>query len=122
LILFLILFLIFGFPSFFIYEKKNVCDIYNKEMVGMQTQFGRGRYVDAISNRTIQSGGSVGGNKKAGIVVSGPSWPQGNFGSHFLYRAPQRTPSLATMLLKTTRYPVQYRRNGYYASHTGSLG
>lgn len=91
-------------------------------MVGMQTQFGRGRYVESITNRTIQSGGSIGGNKKAGIVVSGPSWPQGNFGSHFLYRAPQRVPSLAVMLLKTTRRPFQYNRNGYSAMHTGMLG
>ena len=91
-------------------------------MVGMQTQFGRGRYVDAISNRTIQSGGSVGGNKKAGIVVSGPSWPTGNFGSHFLYRAPQRVPSLATILLKTTRRPLQYSRGSYAVTHSGMLG
>lgn len=91
-------------------------------MVGMQTQFGKGRYVDAISNRTIQSGGSVGGNKKAGIVVSGPSWPTGNFGSHFLYRAPQRTPSLAFMLLNTTRHPLQLRRGGYAVTHSGMLG
>jgi len=91
-------------------------------MVGMQTQFGAGRYVGVIVNRTIQSGGSVGGDKKAGIVTSGPSWPQGNFGRAFLYRAPQRTPSLAQMLLLTTRNPVNYNRNGYYATHTGRLG
>ena len=91
-------------------------------MVGMVTQFGRGRYVDVIAGRTIQSGGSVGGVKKAGIVVSGASWPQGNFGSHFLYRAPQRVQSLSTALLFTTRNPVQYKRNGYYATHSGQLG
>lgn len=91
-------------------------------MVGMITQFGKGRYTDVITNRTIQSGGSVGGNKKAGIVVSGPSWPQGNFGRAFLYRAPQRIQSLAETILLTTRRPVQYNRNGYYATHSGRLG
>ena len=89
-------------------------------MVGMQTQFGRGRYVGVITNRTAQSGGSIGGDKKAGIVTTGPSHP-----CHFcasLHRAPQRIPSLATMLLLTTRNPVQYNRNGYYATHSGRLG
>ena len=56
-------------------------------MVGMQTQFGRGRYVDVISNRTIQSGGSVGGVKKAGIVTFGTTWSRGNMGN-YLIRAP----------------------------------
>lgn len=89
-------------------------------MVGMQTQFGRGRYVAAITNRTIQSGGSVGGDKKPGIVSTGPSHP-----CHFcasLHRAPHTGTSLSKMLLLTTRNPVQYNRNGYYATHSGRLG
>ena len=87
-------------------------------MVGMQTQFGRGRYVEAISNRTIQSGGSVGGVKKAGIFGGSVSWPVGNMGSHVFYRAPQRDRGILFALRRTTRNPTQgsnyqvYRRGG----------
>ena len=84
-------------------------------MVGMMTQFGRGRYVDVISNRGIQSGGSIGGNKKAGVFTGSVSWPQGNMGSHVFYRAPQRQPSLAFSLLNTTRSPTQGTRYQVYA-------
>ena len=88
-------------------------------MVGMQLSTGSrsARNVDSLSGRTIQSGGSVGGNKKAGIVVFGATWKRGNMGN-YLIRAPQTTPSLAKMLLLTTRNPVQgtryqvYRRGG----------
>jgi hypothetical protein len=86
-------------------------------MVGMMTQFGRGRYVDVISNRTIQSGGSVGGVKKPGIVTYGTSWPRGNMGN-FLNRAPQRDRGILFALANTTRSPTQgnsyqvYRRGG----------
>jgi len=81
------------------------------------TQFGRGRYVDVISNRTIQSGGSVGGVKKPGIVTYGPTWGRGNMGN-FIRRAPQRLTSVAFALANTTRSPTQgtnyqvYRRGG----------
>lgn len=88
----------------------------------MQTQFGRGRYVDAISNRTIQSGGSIGGVKKAGVFAGSVAWPQGNMGSHVFYRAPQRQPSVTFALRNTTRNPVQQNRNGYAVSHSGMLG
>jgi len=81
----------------------------------MQTQFGRGRYVDAISNRTLQSGGSVGGVKKAGVFGGSVSWPQGNMGSHVFYRAPQRQPNLLFDLLNTTRRPTQGTRYQVYA-------
>ena len=89
----------------------------------MITQFGRGRYVDVISNRTIQSGGSVGGSKKPGTVTYGPSWPRGNMGN-FLIRAPQGccSNSIVFAMSNTTKHPVQYRRNGYAVSHSGSLG
>lgn len=92
-------------------------------MVGMQTQFGRGRYVDITTNRGLQSGGSVGGVKKSGTVQYGPTWTRGNMGN-YLNRAPQGccNQSLLFALYKTTRNPVQYNRNGYYASHNGSLG
>jgi len=63
-------------------------------------------YTNIISSRTGQSGGSVGGVKKAGIVTFGTTWQRGNMGN-YLRRAPQRIPSLAFMILKTTRAPVQ---------------
>ncbi len=87
----------------------------------MQTQFGRGRYVDSIAGRTIQSGGSVGGIKKPGIVTYGATWSRGNMGN-FLVRAPQRLPSLAFSLANTTRYPNQLRRGSYAVTHSGMLG
>ena len=91
-------------------------------MVGMMTQFGRGRYVDAIANRTLQSGGSVGGNKKAGMWTGQPFMKVTNVGNHWTYRIPQRQPSLLFSLVNTTRTPVQYNRNGYAVSHSGRLG
>lgn len=92
-------------------------------MVGMVSQFGRGRYVDVTVNRTIQSGGSVGGVKKSGTVQYGPSWPRGNMGN-FLRRAPQGccNQNIFFNLRNTTRNPVQYNRNGYSVMHSGSLG
>ena len=87
----------------------------------MQTQFGRGRYVNLIDGRTIQSGGSVGGNKKPGLVTYGPSWKRGNMGN-YLKRAPQRLTSLAFSLANTTRYPTQLRRGSYAVTHSGMLG
>lgn len=81
----------------------------------MMTQFGRGRYVDAIANRTLQSGGSIGGVKKAGVFGGSVAWPQGNMGSHVFYRAPQRQPTLLFALRNTTRNPVQGTRYQVYA-------
>ena len=88
----------------------------------MQTQFGRGRYVEVISNRTIQSGGSIGGVKKAGTWSGQPFMSVYNIGNHYTYRMPQRQPNVFFALLNTTRNPVQYNRNGYYATHSGQLG
>jgi hypothetical protein len=70
---------------------------------------GPSAYANTIASRTGQSGGSVGGNKKAGIVTFGTTWQRGNMGN-YIKRAPQRTPSLAFMLLNTTRAPVQGTR------------
>ena len=61
---------------------------------------------EIISNRTGQSGGSVGGVKKAGIVTFGTTWQRGNMGN-YLRRAPQKIPSLSYILTHTTRSPVQ---------------
>jgi hypothetical protein len=91
-------------------------------MVGMQTQFGRGRYVDAIANRGIQSGGSIGGNKKAGMWTGQPFMKVVNIGNHWTYRIPQRQPNVTFALLNTTRRPVQRNRNGYSITHSGMLG
>jgi hypothetical protein len=88
-------------------------------MVGMVSQFAR--YSNTISSRTIQSGGSVGGVKKPGLVTYGPSWKMGNMGN-FLKRAPQKLPSLAFSLANTTRYPTQLRRGSYAVTHSGMLG
>jgi hypothetical protein len=70
---------------------------------------GPSAYANTIASRTGQSGGSVGGNKKAGIVTFGTTWQRGNMGN-YIKRAPQRVPSLAFMLLNTTRAPVQGTR------------
>jgi hypothetical protein len=80
--------------------------------VGMFTQFAR--YSDLTASRTEQSGGSLGGNKKAGIVTFGTTWQRGNMGN-YIKRAPQRTPSLLAMQLLTTRRPVQGTRYQVYA-------
>jgi hypothetical protein len=85
-------------------------------MVGMQTQFGRGRYVDITTNRGIQSGGSIGGIKKAGMWTGSPYMSVYNIGNHYTYRAPQTQPSIFFALGNSTRNPVQYRRNGYYSN------
>jgi len=76
---------------------------------------GPSAYANTIANRTYQSGGSLGGVKKAGTFAGSVSWSQGNFGSHVFYRAPQRQPSLAFALLNTTRRPTQGTNYQVYA-------
>lgn len=75
---------------------------------------GPSAYANTIANRTAQSGGSVGGVKKAGIVTFGTTWTRGNMGN-YIKRAPQTTPSLAKMIMETTRAPVQGTRYQVYA-------
>ena len=82
---------------------------------------GKGVYASAITNRTGQSGGSVGGNKKAGIFGGSIGWPVGNMGKAVFYRAPQRIPNERQNYLLTTRTPLQYRRGSYAVTHTGTL-
>lgn len=91
-------------------------------MVGMQTQFGRARYVDVISNRTGASGGSLGGVKKAGIWSGQPQMRVSNVGNNWTYRIPQTQPSVFYALWNTTRNPLQLRRGSYAVTHSGSLG
>jgi len=87
-------------------------------MTGMTYHFGRaGRNVESISNRGCATGGSCGGDKKAGIVTFGTTWTRGNMGN-YIFRAPQSVPPLPIFLLNTTRNPTQgtryqvYRRGG----------
>lgn len=66
----------------------------------------------AVINRTEQSGGSIGGDKKPGIVNYGPSWKRGNQGN-YLSRAPKTVnPSIFFNMSVTTRHPFQRRRHG----------
>jgi hypothetical protein len=70
---------------------------------------GPSAYANTIASRTGQSGGSVGGVKKAGIVTFGTTWQRGNMGN-YIKRAPQKIPSLSYLLTHTTRAPVQGTR------------
>lgn len=83
-------------------------------MVGMQTQFRPQAQTSAA--RTCESGGSCGGNKKAGLWTGSPYMSVFNIGNHYTYRMPQRQPTLLFSLTNTTRNPVQYKRNGYYTN------
>ena len=79
------------------------------------------RYVNTITNRTGQSGGSIGGIKKAGTWSGQPFMSVYNVGNSYSYRAPQRPPSLRQLFTLTTRSPFQYRRGSYAATHSGTL-
>jgi len=75
----------------------------------------------SLINRTNQSGGSVGGNKKAGIWTGSPFYTVYNIGTSYSYRAPQTTPNIRQMLLLTTKNPFQYRRGSYTSTHAGTM-
>ena len=79
------------------------------------------RSVSSITNRTGQSGGSVGGVKKAGTWAGSVYMAMYNQGSHYTYRVQQSTPPLRVMFTQTTRYPVQYKRGSYAVTHSGTL-
>jgi hypothetical protein len=80
------------------------------------------RNVNIIANRTGQSGGSIGGVKKPGIWSGQPFMSVTNVGNSYTYRIPQRLPSLRQLFTMTTRFPFQYRRGSYAATHSGMLG
>lgn len=82
---------------------------------------GPSTYANTIANRTQASGGSVGGNKKAGVWGGNSFMRVPNVGNHYSYRAPQRTLPLKQFLLYTTLHPVQYRRGSYAVTHSGTL-
>ena len=82
---------------------------------------GPSSYATTIANRTGQSGGSVGGVKKAGIWSGQPFMSVRNVGNSYSFRAPQRIPNLIFSQFMTTRNPVQYRRGSYAVTHSGTL-
>jgi len=76
-------------------------------MAIMVARNGAGRFLNTITSRTIQSGGSVGGDKKAGTVYISGSWPLGNW-NNFMGRSNKYSnPPLWFNMYYTTRRPVQ---------------
>jgi hypothetical protein len=80
-----------------------------------------GGSVDRLTNRTIESGGSIGGDKKAGQWAGNIFMRVYNVGQSYTYRISQRQPSIRQMLLLTTRNPLQLRRGSYAITHSGML-
>ena len=72
------------------------------------------RNSESLTNRGCATGGSCGGDKKAGIVTFGTTWSRGNMGN-YLIRAPQSVPSLQFFLTHTTTSPTQGTRYQVYA-------
>lgn len=79
------------------------------------------RNANSITNRTAESGGSVGGVKKAGTWAGSVYFRIYNQGNSYTYRVQQSSPPLRTMFLKTTRNPLQYARGSYALTHSGTL-
>lgn len=69
---------------------------------------GPSRFAEKITNRTPQSGGSLGGDKKAGTVYVGPSHFNVSSGRMYLARAPKNAflPNVF-FTMNTTWRPVQ---------------
>ena len=82
---------------------------------------GPSSYASTIANRTGQSGGSVGGVKKAGIWSGQPFMSVYNIGNSYTFRAPQSIPTLTFSLRNSTRNPVQYKRGSYAVTHSGMM-
>jgi len=83
---------------------------------------GPSAYCNTIANRTGQSGGSIGGDKKAGTWGGQVFMSVKNVGQSYTYRAPQTMHTIPFILLNTTRNPNQYRRGSYAVTHSGMLG
>ena len=79
------------------------------------------RNVNTITNRTGQSGGSIGGDKKAGTWSGQPFMSVYNVGNSYTYRIPQKMPSLRQLFTSTTRFPLQLQRGSYSVTHAGTL-
>jgi hypothetical protein len=80
------------------------------------------RNANSITNRTGQSGGSIGGVKKAGSWAGNVYFRIYNQGNAYTYRIQQSTPPLRSMFLNTTRNPLQYARGSYSLTHSAILG
>jgi hypothetical protein len=78
-------------------------------------------HISSLTNRTIESGGSIGGNIKAGIWTGSPYMSINNIGNSYTYRIPQQIPNIRQMIFLTTRYPLQYKRGSYTVTHSGTL-
>jgi len=69
---------------------------------------GRSRFSEKITNRTPESGGSIGGDKKAGTVYAGPSHFNINGKHMYLARAPKNAYlPIIVFTMNTTWRPVQ---------------
>jgi len=77
------------------------------------------RNLDSITNRTAQSGGSIGGVKKAGTWGGNVYMNVNNIGNAYTWRIPQKMSTIRQLYLFTTRFPVQFNRNSYAATHRG---
>jgi len=75
--------------------------------------------LDSITNRTAQSGGSIGGVKKAGTWSGNVFMNVNNIGNAYTWRISQKMPTIRQLYILTTRNPVQYRRNAYAVTHRG---
>jgi len=76
--------------------------------------------VSSIINRTFESGGSVGGIKKAGHGMH-LHMRVYNIGTSYEYRIPHSPLTIRDFLFKTTRNPTQYGRGSYTITHAGTL-
>ena len=74
---------------------------------------GNTTHSNTVTSRTYQSGGSLGGDKKAGIFAGMVAFSQGNMGPHVFWRAPNRIPSVQFALANTTRHPITRKRATY---------
>ena len=79
---------------------------------------GNTTHSNVVTARTAQSGGSLGGDKKAGIFGGMVGFSQGNMGGHVFWRAPQTIPSIRFAMFHTTRFPVT-RKNATYGVISG---
>jgi hypothetical protein len=80
---------------------------------------GHARYTELTVNRTPQSGGSLGGNKKPGTVYYGPTWARVQVPNS---RAAKTTPPYTFMMRTTTRFPVQQSGSQLVLSRGTLLG
>jgi hypothetical protein len=81
---------------------------------------GNARNLSKIVGRGLQSGGSVGGDKKTGTVQYGSTWARGNQGNYLARAQCCRQFSIAYILAHSNYHPTQI--SGYRATHSGMLG